>query len=89
MFAHVDGRAFGGSESPRYKILARELDADVACRRDHVRVYVLARGASSRADFDVGAPNGLSSSSQNSWRVALGEALETGGADYEAAVKES
>src|ERR1700730_3417203 len=40
-------------------------------------LYVLARGPSSRSDFDAGAPAGLPHPRQNSRRVALGEALET------------
>jgi hypothetical protein len=79
VFAHVDGRAFGSSESARYKILSRELDADLACRGDDVRVYVFARGASSRTNCDVGAPGRVSRASQNSGHLALGEAVEEGG----------
>jgi hypothetical protein len=41
------------------------------------RLHVLARSASSRSDFDAGAPAGLPHPRQNSRRVALGGALET------------
>ena len=43
--AHVVGCSLGRSESPRCKVLSRQLDAHVARRRDHVRLHVLARGA--------------------------------------------
>jgi hypothetical protein len=84
VFAHVDGCAFGGSESPRHKIFSRELVANLACRRDDVRLHVFARGTSSRADFAVGASGRVSRASQNSGRLVLGEAVE-GGRSYDAA----
>src|SRR6267143_2758488 len=75
--AHVVGCSLGRSESPRCKVLSRQLDANVARRRDQVRLHVLARGASSRSDFDAGPPARLPRPPQNSRRLALGEALET------------
>src|SRR5216684_3269916 len=75
--AHVVGCSLGLSESPRCKVLTRQLDSNVARRRDHVRLHVLARGASSRSDFDAGPPARLPRSLQNSRHLALGEALET------------
>src|SRR6266852_5474008 len=75
--AHVVGCSLGRPESPRCKVLSRKLDANVARRRDHVRLHVLARGASSRSDFDAGPPARLPRPPQNSRRLALGEALET------------
>src|SRR4029077_13048352 len=44
---------------------------------DHVCIHVLARGASSRADFDAGPPARLSRAQSNVRHLALGEALET------------
>src|SRR6266436_5478829 len=75
--AHVVGCSLGRSESPRCKVLTRQLDSNVARRRHHVRLHVLARGASSRSDFDAGPPARLPRPPQNSRRLALGEALET------------
>src|ERR1700720_1035069 len=84
--ADVDGCSFGRSESPRYKVLSRQLDANVADRRDHVRLHVLARGASSRPDSDAGAPGWLPRPARYSRHLALGEALKTGWAYHAAAV---
>src|SRR2546425_9843639 len=50
------GSARRRTRSPRHEILPRQLDANVARRRDHVRLHVLARGPSSRSDFDAGPP---------------------------------
>ena len=36
VLAHVVRRSLGRSKSPRYKVLARQLDAKVASRREHV-----------------------------------------------------
>jgi hypothetical protein len=77
--AHADGRIVGRSESPSHKILSRQLDADVARRRHHVRLHVFARGPSSRPDFDAGTPARLPRSLQDSRHLALGEALATSG----------
>jgi len=44
---------------------------------DHVRLHVLARGASSRPDYDAGPPARLPRPLQNSRHLAMGEALET------------
>src|SRR6185437_16586490 len=74
------------SESPRYEILSRKLDAIVARRSHHVRLHVLARGASSRPDFDAGAPTRLPHPRQNSRCLALGETLETGWPNHTAAL---
>ncbi len=43
----------------------------------HVRLHVLARGASSRSGFDAGPPARLPRPPQNSRHLAMGEALET------------
>src|SRR5712691_3853805 len=59
------------------KFSQRQLDANVARRGDHVRLHVLARGASSRPDFDAGPRARLSCPRQNSRHLAMGEALET------------
>src|SRR5882724_3494878 len=75
--AHVVGCSLGRSESPRCKVLSRQLDANVARRRDYVRLHVLARGASSRSNFDAGPPGRLPRPRQNSRYLAMGEALET------------
>ncbi len=85
--AHVDGRSFGRSGSPRRQILSRELDADLARRGNHVCVHVLARGPPSGADFDAGASARLPAARQDSRRLALGEALESSWAYYAPAVK--
>ena len=87
MFADVDGCSFGGSESVGCEIFAWELGANVAGWRDHVCLHVLARGASSRADFDAGTSAWLSRAARYAWRVALGEALEEGWVEYATAVK--
>jgi hypothetical protein len=74
--AHANGCPLGLTASPRGKILARQLGADMARRRDHVRLHVLARSPPSRPDPDAGSPTRLPFTRQNSWRLALGEALE-------------
>ena len=76
-------------ESSRGKIFARELGADVAGGCGDVCLHVLARGASSRADIDAGAPIRLSCAGYNSRRMALGEALETSWACNAPALSES
>src|SRR5258708_32009350 len=75
--AHVVGCSLGHSESPRCQVLSRQLDANLARRRGHVRLHVLARGPPSRSDFDAGSPTWLPRAPQNSWRLAMGKALET------------
>src|SRR5260370_23356912 len=73
--AHADGCSLGRSESPRCKVPPRRLRADMAGRRDDVRLHVLARGASSGADLDAGAPARLPRPGAE--YLAMGEALET------------
>jgi hypothetical protein len=86
VLADVDGCSLGRSESPRYKVLSRQLDTNVARRRDDVRLHVLARGASSRPDFDAGAPGRVPRPARYARRLALGEALETSRPCHAAAV---
>jgi hypothetical protein len=84
--AHVVGCALGRSESPCRKVLSRWLGADVARRRDDVRLHVLARGASSRPDFAVGSPARLPRPQGHVRHLAMGEALETSRPDHAAAL---
>src|SRR2546429_539764 len=52
--AHVVGCSLSGSKSPRCKVPSRRRCAHVARGRDHVRLHVLARSASSWPDFVAG-----------------------------------
>ena len=63
-------------QAARNEILAGKLDAHLACGRNHVRLHVFARGASSRANPDAGAPAWLSPASQNARHLALGKIVE-------------
>ncbi len=76
--SHVEGRFFRRLETARHEILARELGADLARRCEHVRVHVLARSASSRANPDACAPAWLSSAgrSRRSRHLAMGHTVE-------------
>ena len=75
--AHVVGCSLGRSESPRFQVLSRQLGANVARRRDHVRLHVLARGTPSRPNFDAGPPARLPCPQSHVRHLAMGEALET------------
>ncbi len=75
--AHVVGCSLGRSESSRCTVLSRRLGANVARRRGHVRLHVLARGASSRSDSDAGPPARLPRPQSHVRHLAMGEALET------------
>src|ERR1700690_3297176 len=77
MRAHAFGFSLRRPRSPRCKILSRQLDANVARGRDHVRLYVFPRSPSSRPNFDAGPPTRLPRPPQNSRRLALGKTLET------------
>src|SRR6267143_984965 len=75
--AHVVGCSLGRSESPSFKVLSRQLDANVARRRDHVCLHVFARGASSRSDFAAVPPARLPRPLPHPRHLAMGETLET------------
>src|SRR5216684_772566 len=75
--AYVVGCSLGRSESPRCKVLARQLDANVARRRNHVRLHILARGSSSRPNSDAGPPTRLPRPLQNPRHLAMGKTPET------------
>ena len=82
----VDGCAFGSAEAAGGKIFARRLGARLAGGRDDVRVHVRARGAPSRANFDDGAPTRLPGAQGDVRNLAMGKAVEGGGAKDAAAV---
>jgi len=64
MCTHADGCALRRSRSKGKEVFPRQLGSSLACWWNHVRLHVLARSASSRADFDAGASTGISHSSQ-------------------------
>src|SRR6266404_1966435 len=70
------GRSIDGPQAARHEIFARQLDANLARERHHVRVHVLPRSTSSRANPDARAPAWLSPAGQNPRGLALGETVE-------------
>jgi hypothetical protein len=76
--AHAHRRSLGILKPPRPKILSRQLDANVARRRYHVRLHVRARSAPPRPDPHARPPTRLPPTPQHSRHLALGKTLETG-----------
>src|ERR1700757_701711 len=87
MSAHAHRGIDWRREAPGDQVLARELDSGVAGRGSNVRVHVLARGTSSRADPDAGASVGVSHSAECvGTYLAVGSAVERSGIEDQAAI---
>src|SRR5262249_33045829 len=83
--AHADGCAIRRREAAGDEVLTGELGSGVAGRGCDVRVYVLARGASSRADSDAGEAVGVSDSAEClGTHLAVGSVVEGSGIRYPA-----
>ena len=87
MSADAYGCAYWRAEAAGDKVLARELGSGMAGWRGDVRVYVLARGASSGAGFDAGEAVGICDSIEGvGTDLAVGSVVEGSGDEDSASI---